>query len=327
MRYESLIARVHELSGLPRSGEFENLVEMALNARYFELLSLTKGSMEEREFSLTTVADQAKYGMPVACRKVLEIEDTTNRKILYSLTTKRFVASYPGATETGTPELARPYGSYGVQAQPASAGIIKVVSDSTLDDGTGFTISVVGTDASGNPIREELEANGTTSVSSTLSFTTVDRVVKSPVSGTNFEGNITVKDVSNNTLSVIPVWWESVDYEWVEFQPTPSSAITYTIHGEARKPPLVNAEDWPEIDLEFHDLLWRGAFADLAPKIGLLSSQQAMQSTLNDRMDEYLSQHGLTGNNRSLVFANVWNQSTGANVRRRLRHSTWVSSS
>jgi hypothetical protein len=309
MRWGSIISRVHELAGLPEAGEFEDLVKMSGNAVYQRLMMLTKTNHETREFSLTTVADTAKYGMPFNVRKIVLIEDTTNKRVLYDVTQQQFIKDDPGKTETGTPDRARPFGTFGVEKQPQTAGVISLVSTETGDDGSNYICVITGFDANGRMIREEVTMDGTTLSSSTASFTTIERIVKAPASGNTFAGTIIAADSDLNVLAHIPTWWESPDFEWIEFGPIPDAALTYTISAEMRKPPLVEDEDWPELPEEFHDLIWRGIANDLFPKIGMLQVARDMRKTLEDRFDEFLAHHGEQPTNRVLVFANVWNMS------------------
>ena len=115
---------------------------------------------------------------------------------------------------------------------------------------------------------------GTTSVNTSNTYDStlgVERISKDPVSSFTFAGNITVTDSASNTLSVLPVWWDSPDYDWIQLHPNPDAAITYNIRVEMRKPPLVNDSDWPEIDQEFHDILIWGVTQDLLPTLGKAS--------------------------------------------------------
>ena len=327
MTLEALLAFLHQMAGLPRGGELENMLKVAINSNYMRLLNLVKGGHETREFTLTTVASTGTYGMPLVVRKITYIEDTTARKTLFDISEKQFVETYPGTTDSGTPELARPYGTFGVEKQPSAAGTIGIVSDDADDDGANYIVVVVGLDASNVPIREEVEADGLTKASTTKSFTKVERVVKAPASGTTFDGQITVTDGASNTIAVIPTWWDSPDYEWVEFNPVPSAAETYIVGAEMRKPPLVEAEDWPEIDSNFHDLIWRGVVEDIFAKIGFPAIVESLRPKLKDRFDEFLSSHGEPPKNRALVMSNVWNTTMSSGARpRNLRHSVQVSS-
>ena len=152
--------------------------------------------------------------------------------------------------------------------------------------------------------------NGTTSVNTSNSYDSelgVERVTKVPATGSTFAGNVTVKDDDANTIAVIPVWWDSPDYQWIEFDPIPAAAITYTIRCEMRKPPLVNDTDWPEFNQDFHDLLIWGVTADLLPTLGKAGVADRHRATFEARMLEF------TGDNNSqpaslYVFGNVQNR-------------------
>ena len=202
-----LRTRVCELAGLPEGGEFLSLVNLSMNSVYRRLLGLVPGEQEIREFTLATRVDVSKYGMPLYVDKVVTIEDTANSKNIYTLTNKRFDETYPGTTETGTPDRARMYGVYGVQRQPAATGAIGIRSSAAGDSGSGYVVTVVGLNGSTVLVRDEVTLTGTTEVATTNSYASVERVVKTPASGTSFAGNITVEDSSDNEISVIPIWW------------------------------------------------------------------------------------------------------------------------
>ena len=310
MNYLQLKQQLRNLGGIPLGGEYQTLVEVSLNAVYRRLLSLVKAEHEDREFSLTTRADVGTYGMPLYVKQVERIEDGTNDKNIYTITKRKYQDRYPGDTTTGTPDLAQPFGTFGVQRQPAANGVITLVSDNAGDAGSNYIVVLTGFDSSGNLIREEVTMNGTTSVDSTSSFTTLQRPVKVPATGYAFSGAVTLSDASANTLGVIPTWWESPDYFWVEFYPIPSAALTYTITAQMRQPPLVEDEDWPEIDQDFHDLIWRGTLVDLGPKIGMASFADRVAITFENRLDEFLEAHGEQPNTQEyMTFSNVWNVS------------------
>ena len=79
-------------------------------------------------------------------------------------------------------------------------------------------------------VREKNDMNGTTSVTTTQTFSSVERIVKTYDDGvSSYSGTVTVKDSSANTIAVIPTWVDSPSYLWIEFYPIPDSAITYTV--------------------------------------------------------------------------------------------------
>lgn len=304
MRYGTIIARLLELAGQNAGGEFESLVKFHINLVYRRLLDLGKNPHETREFTLTTTSGTSQYGLPHYVRRVLNIEDPTNRRSIFGVTGRQYDVRYPGTDATGTPDQAYPLGVFGVEKQPSAAGVITLVSSDNGDSGTDYKVNVRGF-SSGVLVDETVTMTGTTPVSTTTSFTTLERIVKVPISdSTLFDGDITVTDAAANTLTIIPTYWESPDHQWIEFYPIPDAAITYTVRAEMRKPPLVADSDWPEIAQEYHDLLVWGVTQDLFPKVGLESIADRHARTYQERMREYLSSIG--ENNLTILSTHVF---------------------
>ena len=308
--FREILTDVLAYSGQARGGAFEVLVKDQVNFAYRRILDSGKVPHEQREFSLTSVASTSKYGLPLYVRKVLNIEDPTTPRFVFMNTARDFDKRNPGATDSSTPASAYPFGVRGVQKYPASDGTLTLVSDSIADAGNDFKMRITGFNTSGVLVTELRSMNGTTDVTTTTSWDStlgIERITKVPSTGFTFTGNVTVKDDDANTISVIPVWWDSPDYQWIEFDPIPAAAITYNIRCEMRKPPLVNDSDWPEFNQDFHDLLIWGVTADLLPTLGKSGVADRHRATFETRMSEF------TGDNNSqpaslYVFGNVQNR-------------------
>src|SRR3990167_1931920 len=232
-----------EYSGQSSGGDFETLVGRNVNSVYRDVLDAGRVPHEQREFTFASVASRKQYGMPLYVKRVLNIEDPDNDKSLWDETAKGFDKTYPGDTQSGVPNLAFPLGVRGIQAALASDGNLGIVSDSAVDTGSNYKVRVTGFNTSGVLVTELVTLTGLTEVETTNSYDStlgVDRIVKAPATGISFNWNVTIQDDDNNTISIIPVWWDSPDYEWFQLHPVPSSVITYNIRVEMRKPPLVN---------------------------------------------------------------------------------------
>ena len=291
MDYKTIQEAVLRYCGQGTGGDFESLVKVGINSVYFRILDKADIPHEEREFSLTTVASTSKYGMPLYVRKVLNIEDPTTPRFVFHTTARAFDKANPGTTETGTPAVAYPFGTYGTEKFPNSDGALTVVSSSTADDGANYKVRITGFNTSGVLVTEQVEMDGTTAVTTSNSYDStlgVQRIVKEPATGVSFSGNLTIKDDDANIISTLPVWWDSPDYHWIEFHPIPGAAITYTIRAEMRKPPLVNDGDWPEFDQEYHDLLIWGVTQDLLPTLGKPTTADSHRQTFQERFDELI---------------------------------------
>ena len=308
--FREILTDVLAYSGQAKGGAFETLVKDQVNFAYRRVLDSGKVPHEHREFSLTSVASTSKYGLPLYVRKVLNIEDPTTPRFVFMNTARDFDKRNPGSTDSSTPASAYPFGVRGVEKYPAGDGVLALTSDSPADAGSNFKVRITGFNTSGVLVTELVNMNGTNSVNTTTSWDSelgIERVTKVTATGFTFTGNVTVKDAAANTISVIPVWWDSPDYQWIEFDPIPAAAITYNIRCEMRKPPLVNDSDWPEFNQDFHDLLIWGVTADLLPTLGKSGVADRHRATFEARMSEF------TGDNNSqpaslYVFGNVQNR-------------------
>jgi len=229
-----------------------------------------------REFTLPTVASTSQYGLPLNVSRILNIEDGTNNRRLREISSREYDRLYPGTSSSGDARRYYVLGSIGVQTQPASPGTVTVVSDSA-SDGTSFFIRIQGLDANGVWISEQVTMNGTTNVTTTASFTTVEQVAKSQNSGNEWTGQVTVSDASANVLTRIPKAVTSPNHLRVEFYPIPDAVVSLTVRAMARKPDLFDDDDWPQIHEDFHMLIIDGAGPELMLAAGKPQQAQRMQ--------------------------------------------------
>jgi len=155
---------------------------------------------------------------------------------------------------TGTPIAYRAWGQDMVITQPVTASVIRVVSSSSSD--TSKNITVFGT-VSGYPDYEVIatnSSNGTTAVSGTKSFSSIERVVKDA----STVGRITVDANSGaDIVAVIPVGdtTAGIMYSKVQLYPLPDSV--FPINVQYYKDPfrLVNDGDVHELGQEFDEAI------------------------------------------------------------------------
>ena len=236
----------------------------------------------------TNGSEDKIYGLPLYAKTDLNFNDQENDRSLVVMTQTDYLNGNPGIPDVGTAERYFRVGRFGVQKQPASAGgAITVVSTSTSDI-TNYFLTVVGY-LNGNLVREKLTMNGTTDVDSTQTFDSIERVVKSQGDGLSWSGNTTVSDSDGNELALIPVWVDSPTYQWVQFDPIPEADITYKLSSMSYRPDLVNNEDWPEIDEDFHDLLTYGACMECLPTFGKGAYAVMFRGLFDQRLKEYSS--------------------------------------
>ena len=294
-KFKEIRESIAEHAGQSDTGPFKTITSKMVNDVYRQVLDSGKVAHEHREFAFTPAVSKSQYGLPLYVRKVVNIEDPDNSSFIFQTTARAFDRTYPGGTESGDPRIAYSLGMRGVEKYPASDGTLSVVSDSTADDGANYKIRIVGFNTSGVLVTEQVTMDGTTAVNTTNSYDStlgIERVTKAPASGLSFTGNVTVKDDDSNTIAIIPIWWDSPDYEWIEFYPgVGTSANTYTIRAEMRKPPLVNDDDWPEFDQEYHNLLVFGVTKDLLPSLGQRATAFDHGRTFKDLLKQFM---GLT---------------------------------
>jgi len=300
------------LFGGDTSGDESTMAKAAINRVYRRLLDAVDADHERREFSLTTSASTSKYGLPLYVKTVLNVDDGTNDRRIFSISALDYDTSYPGTAETGTPTRIYNFGTLGVQTQISTAEQVKIESSSTSDTGTNFNVRVTGYNASDVLVSETIQLNGTTAAQATSPITFkadgLERVVKLAASGASWSGYLTLKgNTSGTTFATIPVWWDSPDYQWIEFHPIPDAALTYTIRAIMRKPELVDDEDWPEIDENFHNLLVWGAAAEMLPLVGKTSLADRLRRDFENGLVRFSSGQQVEPN-RIRVFADVSTQ-------------------
>lgn len=286
--FKKMKKSILDLGAQDTGGDAEDMVGSAINYVYRRIRRMNGAENSEREFSLTTNTSSSKYGMPVYVNEILKITDPTNDRDIKEMTSQQYKTELPGNDDTGDPEWYFQIGTFGVEVQPSSTGVLTVESSSALDASSTY-VTVFGTNSADIRISEDVTMNGTTAVPTTNSFKTVERIVKSEDDGTSWVGYVTVKDVGGNSLAVIPSYMESPTYRWIEFYPKPSVAITYTVQTYSETPELINDNDWPEIDDDFHDLIEIGAKIITFPSFGKGDQVPILESMFRTRMEEYKS--------------------------------------
>lgn len=312
MKFSDIIEYLNQSASEESGDEFETMAKRAVNLIYDELLVETDTDFERREYTFTTISGISKYGMPLYVQQVLNIEDNENDRQITLKTAQDFDRERAGSSNSGTPTEAYSFGYFGIQKQPAVSGALKITSSSALDAGSNYKIVINGM-SSNVDVREEVTLNGTSTATSSYSYDAVKngigirRVVLKQSNSVTFVGTITIKDANDNVLSVIPPYWgDSPSYQWWELYPIPDSAITYVVRTLAKKPPLINDDDWPELDTRYHDLLIHGAQAILLPLVGKGQAGQLAARKYEQRKEDFLG-HREQKQVTSRKFKNVTN--------------------
>jgi|TARA_R100000808_G_scaffold24194_1_gene55103 hypothetical protein len=290
--FRDLIDEVLDLGSHGTGDDFEGMVKAAINRTYRRVLQKTRQETSLREFSLATVADTSKYGMPLYVKRILNIEDPTNKRVVYDISWREYDDLYAGNTTTGDPTRAYVLGSFGTAAQNASASVFNVVSSNTADANNRY-VTITGF-VSGHLTSETITLNGLVTATGSTSFDAngIERIVVHSIVNVDVVGTITVKDASGNTMASIPPTFKSPTHLWVEFYPIPDGVITYTVRCEMRKPDLVEDEDWPEIDEDFHNIIVWGAAADVLPNVGKGNQADRLRRDYEEGLMEALNAQG-----------------------------------
>lgn len=274
------ITELLNLGSVGSGGEAESMVKSALQNADRRILGASNQLQRQREFSLTTVASTAQYGLPYGVKAILNIDDAANRRPITAMSAEEFNRRFAGRVEESDPTQYYDLGAYGAQKKPASTGAITVESSVATDDGSRY-VTVQFYDANGVLTREKLTLDGTTAVSTTASADPsqggVYRIVKNTDAGYSITGNIIVKDSDGNVIARIPPMVTSPTYRWIEFDWIPSTARTYTILALQDVPPLVNDDDWPAFDENYHSLLTFIAGIQVLPSFGKQSLADRFQ--------------------------------------------------
>jgi len=304
MTYSEIRAALRNLGGQPSGGDFDTMADSAINRYYRMILAYVDQDEQTREFTLTTVASTQDYGLPTYVKRVLNIEDATARRSVAERTPRDYNKKHPGTTVSGSARQYHILGNYGVEVQPAAAGTVTVVSSEATDASNRY-VRVKGFDSSGRLIDEQLTLNGTSTVTSTNSFASVETCVKSVASGSTITGYITVK-TGTTTLAVIPYWDTMSSHLWIRMYPIPDDARALTVQSVMRKEDLVRDDDWPQFDPDYHHLLVSGPASELLPTVGKNALAGKMMSDYQENLATFKGTQSRRPN-RAIFFADVTN--------------------
>jgi hypothetical protein len=287
------------------SADAQDMVKRSINRYYSHIRSVTDNDEEVRDFSITTGTTE-RMGLPLEVKEVLDIEDAVNRRSLREISRVEINRRYPGSTTSGTPRRYYHYGRYGVQVQPATAEAIRFVSSSSAD-ATNYFARIRGRATAGGPLlNEQITLNGTSTVDTSNTYLEVEEIVFSKASGVAVRaGTMTVTGAtSGTTFATVPSGIDIPRHIWIGFYPIPGAATTLTVQAAARKPPLINNDDIPAFDEDYHYLLVSGPASELLPLVGKgeLAAQKLIE--FRDGLDALQSANNTTPNIIN-DFANV----------------------
>ena len=174
--------------------------------------------------------------------------------VLDYITDKEFFDQSIDIVTEDTPTCYRMWGDDSILRQPNSASVMRIVSSTSAD--TSKPVTVFGT-VSGYPDYEIITtdaSNGTTAVSGSKSFSSVERIVKDGVT----TGRITVDSNSTNvTVAVIPVGDSTgqIIYKKMDVFPLPNSIFPINVQYYKDVWRLVNDGDIHELGGDFDEAI------------------------------------------------------------------------
>lgn len=214
-------------------------VQLCVNDTLQDLSNLLRIKSRMINFSFNTVAAQRVYPIPKQAKiPIYDLRQKQTGVKLGFIETNVYDEKVPNDVSSGDPLLYYIENAGGVQYQPASSGeTINIVSSNSAD--TVKTI-IQGYDTSGNYISEEVTLNGTSSVASTNTYKTVEKISKQVTSGIVTYSTATITTV----LKLGPRETQSSILQ-IGLYPIPSSVITIYGRAWAKIPSLVYDYDSP----------------------------------------------------------------------------------
>lgn len=232
------------------STPFNVLIGKFLNRRYFQCLRTINWGAINFDYTLTLVAGQRDYALPVDFKSAVYCLDSTNNLTFTEVRADGFADQPSQVFEQTTPYSYTVFDA-GSLVQPTAASAVTIVSSLTTD--TSTTVTVKG-DVGGVETRETLTLNGTTNVTGTASFTRIKSITKDVTNG-----SITVT-CNSQTVGLLSPETKIYRVKKIRFFGIPDSALTLSIPYHILPMPLVNDYDVPVIDID--DCLEAGARAD-----------------------------------------------------------------
>ena len=202
------------------------------------------------------ILPQEEYNLPVQAghRMFMWHEDYGYPYKLQYVTAQDFYNNSIYITTKGTPTHYRMWGEDMILSKPLEPSVMAISSNTSADK--SIDITVFGA-VSGYPDYEIIvtdASDGTTKVSGSKSFTSVERIVKSSTS----TGRISVTSNSdNNTVAILPVGDTTAGIFYKKVQLYPLPIRSFPIYVQYYKDPyrLVNSGDIHELGADFDEAI------------------------------------------------------------------------
>ena len=242
------------------------VIKLSGSSQYYDVRTIT-GSTSltvDKLWSASTTTNmtyeiypQEEYNLPIQAghRMFLWHEDYGYPYQLEYITDGDFFARGLDRWEKGTPERYRMWGEDMVIQQPKNTGTLTVFSNALAD--SGLTVTVFG-QSGGYPAYETISLNaaaGTTATTGSVSFSSVERVVKNATSS----GRIGVYADANTstTVAVLPIGDTTggILYKKVKLHPLPTRVFPVNVYYYKDPYRLVNDNDIHELGQEFDEAI------------------------------------------------------------------------
>ena len=232
-------------------------------------------SFKVRETTLATVSGTTAYALPAYIGEIFGVKSSEEPYVIPVLGEISFDKMVPHPTATGRPRAVRVFDVSGVSTQPATAGVVSVVSSSAADSTQKVVVKGLVSDI----IRsEELSLAGTGTVSGTLAFSKILAVSKSATTA----GVITISSGAT-TLAIMAPGDVVHQRRFLRVFPNPDAVYTLTIKYFSANPNLVTAYEDTEIPVKWDYVVDQYAFA------------LALQAKGKEQAEEFASQFNVAG--------------------------------
>lgn len=236
------------------SSQMLSVIGVYLNNRLSEVRErLNLFGTESTAYTFSTVSGTQDYVMPDDFGKETTVLDITNNVELTAQTTQEWAQSNAG--NISAPGTATKYVILTdvVYAQPTSASVVTIYSDSASDSQVIHVRGIV----SGIEKYENITLNGTSFVSGTISFDKITGISKSGVT----VGTITItSNVTTVTVAVLAPNALVSRVKKMRLSDIPNGVVTIRVMYLSKQLPMVSDYDYPEVDCE--DCIELGATAD-----------------------------------------------------------------
>jgi hypothetical protein len=275
------------------------IIGVYANNRYFQILRSINWDNIRYDYTFDTVAGTQDYAMPEDFSKPMYVVDTTNKIELAEGFLQDLAQQYTSTiSSNGT------VGRYimldsPVKIQPSSSAVVSISSSSTSD--TTQTIRISGRTSAGDTKSETISLSGTGSVSSTGLYTSITAISKSAVT----TGYITVVS-GTRTLAVLSPSITVSYYRLMRLHEVPSAVYTISAPYIVKPLPMVNATDYPAIDVA--DLIEIGATADAQRYKKQFSKAQSMEVLFAQGLAQFIYDRENQPNKLTLLTPNAFNR-------------------